>query len=66
MKSNWSHINRYRKAHPVNGQLGDDTAGCFYIPHPTQPRVYFMVLANNGDYSDWEHVSLHVRDYNGK
>ena len=73
MLPNLHHLDLFRIAHPFTGYAKQgDTVGCFHIPHMdrfqrVQFKGHYIVIANDGAETGWDHVSIHVRKTrNGK
>lgn len=64
MKSDWSHLEPFRKtAGPMASPEGEHF-GAFYLTHV---RTAIIVIASDGsDDVPWEHVSARARDHKGE
>lgn len=64
MRTNWDHIEQFRKISGPYASASGDDAGYFYIPHG---RTELGVMVSSGDEQiPWEHVSAKARDYKGE
>lgn len=64
MKKDWKHLDKYRGHESPFTSPDGATYGAFRIKHN---GVYLNVIATdgceeNGEYGQWEHVSIHVFD----
>lgn len=65
MKDDFSTVNQYRvRSGPMGSDDGVGRCGAFQIP--LKNRTHAVVVANDGEFVEWEHVSVHVRYKNRK
>jgi hypothetical protein len=64
MKTNWSHLESWRKLDGRMASREGDLFGAFYFRVGTADII--AIASNGSDEVPWEHVSLRARDYKGE
>ncbi len=65
MKTDWTHLEKYRKEGNLQWHAPAGTrAGVFYIPHYNNTQIICIASPGTED-MPWEHVSLRVAGYTG-
>lgn len=65
MKTDWSHLEQFRKKDGPMASPTGEAYGTFFVP---MGRVRLVIIASSGDKSvgiEWEHVSIRAEDYKG-